>query len=70
MAGCVPVIIADEIELPYENFLDWSQLVIKAVGQPPSIGANPRACLSLASRAPQVKLRSCAYDQAHMIKRI
>lgn len=29
MVGCIPVIIADEIELPYENYLDWSQLVIK-----------------------------------------
>lgn len=30
MVGCIPVIIADEIELPYENYLDWSQIAIKA----------------------------------------
>lgn len=29
MAGCVPVILADEIELPYENVLDWSKLSVK-----------------------------------------
>ena len=29
MAGCIPVVLADEIEFPFENFLDWSRLVIK-----------------------------------------
>ena len=29
MVGCIPVVIADEIELPYENRIDWSQLVVK-----------------------------------------
>jgi len=29
MAGCIPVIIADEIEFPYENFMDWRNLSIK-----------------------------------------
>lgn len=23
MVGCIPVIIADEIEFPYENTVDW-----------------------------------------------
>lgn len=23
MVGCIPVIIADEIEFPYENTMDW-----------------------------------------------
>eukprot|EP00898_Chlorokybus_atmophyticus_P000450 jgi/Chlat1/1405/Chrsp12S02053 len=27
--GCIPVIIADEIEFPYESSLDWSQLTVK-----------------------------------------
>jgi hypothetical protein len=29
MVGCIPVIIADEIELPYENSLDWTKLSVK-----------------------------------------
>ena len=29
MAGCIPVIIADEIEFPYESRLDWSQMTVK-----------------------------------------
>lgn len=29
MVGCIPVIIADEIELPYENALDWTKLSVK-----------------------------------------
>ncbi|KAK9812939.1 hypothetical protein WJX72_006050 [[Myrmecia] bisecta] len=29
MLGCIPVIIADEIELPYEDDVDWSQLTVK-----------------------------------------
>jgi len=29
MVGCIPVIIADEIEFPFENTMDWSQLTIK-----------------------------------------
>lgn len=29
MVGCIPVIIADEIEFPYENELDWSALTVK-----------------------------------------
>ena len=29
MVGCIPVIIADEIEFPYENSFDWRQVSIK-----------------------------------------
>lgn len=29
MVGCIPVIIADEIEFPYENTMDWTQLTVK-----------------------------------------
>jgi len=29
MSGCIPVIIADEIEFPYENAIDWRELTIK-----------------------------------------
>lgn len=29
MAGCIPVILADEIEFPYENVLDWRNLTVK-----------------------------------------
>lgn len=29
MAGCIPVIIADQFELPFENFLDWRAFSIK-----------------------------------------
>ena len=29
MVGCIPVVMADEIEFPYENYLDWSKLSIK-----------------------------------------
>lgn len=29
MAGCIPVILADEIEFPYENFLNWNALTVK-----------------------------------------
>jgi hypothetical protein len=28
MAGCIPVIIADEIEFPFENFMDWRNLTV------------------------------------------
>ena len=29
MTGCIPVLIADEIELPYEDSIDWSTLTVK-----------------------------------------
>lgn len=29
LAGCVPVILADDIELPFENLVDYSQFTIK-----------------------------------------
>mmetsp|Transcript_36753 Transcript_36753/g.87321 ORF Transcript_36753/g.87321 Transcript_36753/m.87321 type:complete len:263 (+) Transcript_36753:866-1654(+) len=29
MVGCIPVVIADEIEFPYENTIDWTQLSVK-----------------------------------------
>jgi len=29
MVGCIPVVIADEIEFPYENTMDWTQLTVK-----------------------------------------
>lgn len=29
MAGCIPVILADEIEFPYENFMEWRNLTVK-----------------------------------------
>eukprot|EP00854_Cymbomonas_tetramitiformis_P003377 gene3377-4250_t len=29
MAGCIPVILADEIEFPFESTLDWSRLTVK-----------------------------------------
>ena len=29
MVGCIPVILADEIELPFENSLSWSTLTVK-----------------------------------------
>eukprot|EP00899_Mesostigma_viride_P024867 jgi/Mesvir1/5565/Mv15587-RA.1 len=29
MVGCIPVIIADDIEFPYEEWVDWSRLVVK-----------------------------------------
>ena len=29
MVGCIPVVIADEIEFPFENSLDWAALTIK-----------------------------------------
>lgn len=29
MVQCIPVIIADEIEFPFENQIDWSQLTVK-----------------------------------------
>lgn len=39
MAGCVPVIIADEIEFPFEDEIDWRQLTVKI----------PEACAHLLS---------------------
>jgi len=29
VAGCVPVIVADEISLPFESFIDWNQFSIR-----------------------------------------
>lgn len=29
MVGCIPVVMADEIEFPYENSLDWKKLTVK-----------------------------------------
>jgi hypothetical protein len=29
MSGCIPVIIADEIEFPFENTIDWTALTVK-----------------------------------------
>lgn len=29
MVGCIPVVMADEIEFPYENRLDWKKLSVK-----------------------------------------
>ncbi|KAK3256889.1 Glycerol kinase [Cymbomonas tetramitiformis] len=29
MVGCIPVVIADEIEFPYENSVDWRELTVK-----------------------------------------
>ena len=29
MVGCIPVVMADEIEFPYENSLDWTKLSVK-----------------------------------------
>eukprot|EP00976_Prorocentrum_cordatum_P021723 443671-Prorocentrum_minimum.AAC.1 len=29
MSGCIPVVIADEIEFPFENTIDWTQLTVK-----------------------------------------
>ena len=29
MTGCIPVLIADEIELPYEDSIDWSKMTVK-----------------------------------------
>ena len=29
MSGCIPVVIADEIEFPYESVMDWRELTVK-----------------------------------------
>lgn len=29
MSGCIPVVLADEIEFPYESVLDWRALTVK-----------------------------------------
>ena len=29
MVGCIPVILADEIEFPFENSLHWPSLTVK-----------------------------------------
>tara|TARA_B100001758_G_scaffold232335_1_gene229588 strand:- start:2384 stop:3571 length:1188 start_codon:yes stop_codon:yes gene_type:complete len=52
MVGCIPVIIADEIELPYENSLDWTKLSVKIAE------VNAEKTIDILKRIPKSEIRN------------
>lgn len=47
-AGCVPVILAEEYDLPHSHVLDWSEFAVLVPGAAPS--GDPSVCASVFER--------------------
>ena len=52
MAGCIPVILADEIELPYEDSVDWREATVKI---PEARAGATRVSTASPSHAPHAR---------------
>merc|ERR1711939_803933 len=60
VAGCIPVIIADEIQLPFDDMLDWRDLSVKVSEADVKAGRLKVILASIPERRIRAKLAAVA----------